>query len=155
MFAIAPRYGFHFHPTPLAMDSARGINKEYGNSPKWNEFELSGFQRVVPGPSVTATRTNWTAMEPGRNLDEQHPLVGKLCPLYRVINKGLELLNPIKNSLQLHPGLFSCFGYFREAIQYRIWSGCATSIFHFLIPLRETSQRISGLPTDSAEDPKI
>jgi hypothetical protein len=46
-------------------------------------------------------------VRPSSNLDEQYDSSGNFRPLDGFVNKGLELLHPIQNSLQLHPDLLS------------------------------------------------
>jgi hypothetical protein len=107
VFSLTPRNRFHSNPAPLAVHPAQGIHEKYPNAPQRNEFELSRAQRVVPWPSSTATRANWPAV--GSRCDfynESHGFI-RFQPADVSVNKGLELLHPIQNSLQLHPDSFS------------------------------------------------
>jgi len=108
MFAFRPGHPFHFNSAPEAVDSTHGINEKYRDAPKGDEFELPRFHGVIPGPPAPTTGANWTAPRPGSNLDEQHGFSGNLRTFDGFVNKGLELLHPIQNSLQLHPDLLSC-----------------------------------------------
>jgi hypothetical protein len=44
---------------------------------------------------------------PGNYVDNEHRFSGRFRPSDGFVNKGLELLHPIQNSLQLHPDLLS------------------------------------------------
>jgi hypothetical protein len=108
---FAQGYGLHCYPAQPAIDSAQGINEKYRNSPKRHELKSARFQGVITRPPVTATGTDRAAVSPGNYLDEKHQLAGEFRPLHGLVNKGLELLPPIQNSLQLHPGFFSRIGF--------------------------------------------
>src|SRR5207249_11563884 len=58
-----------------------------------------------------------------------------LIPLRIFVDKGLELLNTIQNSLQAHPVPNSCFGFCQNP-KHRIRSGCAISGPSGFPPLR-------------------
>src|SRR2546428_812563 len=58
-----------------------------------------------------------------------------LVPPRIFVDKGLELLNTIQNSLQAHPVPNSCFGFCQNP-KHRIRSGCATSGPSGFPPLR-------------------
>ena len=107
MFSLGPRHGFHFHPAPLAVDTAQSINEKHRNAPEWNELELSRFQGVIPRPPAAAARADRAAMSPGDYLDQKCETASRFRPFHVSVNKGLELLHPIQNSFQLHPDLLS------------------------------------------------
>ena len=108
MFAFSPGYPFHFHSAPATVDSTHGINEKYRDAPERNEFELPRLHGVIPGLSAPTARADWATARSSSNLDEQHDFSRNFRPLDGFVNKGLELLHPIQNSLQLHPDLFSC-----------------------------------------------
>jgi len=107
MLAFRPGHPFHFNSAPAAVDSTHGINKKYLDTPERNEFELPRFHGVIPGPPAPTSGANRAAVRPSSNLDEQYDSSGNFRPLDGFVNKGLELLHPIQNSLQLHPDLLS------------------------------------------------
>jgi len=109
MLALCPRHGFYFYPTPPAVDSAESINEKYLNSPDRHELEPPRLQGVITGPPVAAAGTNGTAANPGDYLNKKHEFSGQFQPFHISVDKGLELLYPIQNSLQLHPDLLSRF----------------------------------------------
>jgi hypothetical protein len=80
-------------------------------------------------------------MSSGYNLDKKHPLAGNFCPLHGLVNKGLELLHPIQNSLQLHPGFFSRIGF--ACPQYQL-----QDLIQDALP--ESFQRPSGVANKSS-----
>jgi hypothetical protein len=107
MLAFRPRYFFHFNSAPAAVDSTHGIDEKYRDTPKRNKFELSRFHGVIPGPSAPTARADRATARPSSNFDEQYDFSGNFRKLDGFVNKGLELLHPIQNSLQLHPDLLS------------------------------------------------
>ena len=107
VFAFGPGNGFYLHAAALAVDPALGIDKKDRDAPERDELELSGFEGVIAGPAAAAARTDRTAVGTRSYLDDECRLPGRLRPLHTRVNKGLELLHPIQNSLQLHPDLRS------------------------------------------------
>jgi hypothetical protein len=71
--------------------------------------------------SAPTTGADRTTPRPGSDLDEQHIFSVDSRPLDGFVNKGLELLHPIQNSLQLHPGFFSRFGFVSSQYQIQDW----------------------------------
>jgi hypothetical protein len=112
----------------FAVDSTPGIHKKYRNAPQRDELELPWLQGVVPGSRVKAPGADWAAAAPHSYLDEQHLFLADLRKLHRCVNKGLELLHPIQNSLQLHPDL-SRLNFLAKGINTGFRSGCAMSFF--------------------------
>ena len=107
VFPIRPRHAFDLYATPGAVDPAHGVNEKDSDSPQRNKLKESWRQRVITGPSATATGANRAAVNTCNDFDEKRQFSMGLNPLDVSVNKGLELLHPIQNSLQLHPGCFS------------------------------------------------
>ena len=106
VFPVSPWHGFDLHATPGTVDPAHGINEKDSDSPQRNKLEQSWRQRVITGPSATATRANRAVVGTCKDFDVKRPFSIGLNPFDVSVNKALELLHPIQNSLQLHPGCF-------------------------------------------------
>jgi hypothetical protein len=99
MFAVSPWYGFHYDSAPYAINPAQCIKEEDRNTPEWDEFELPGRLQVISRPSVTATGADRSAMGSGDDLDKERQFTIEIYQLLVSVNKRLELLYPIQNSL--------------------------------------------------------
>jgi hypothetical protein len=109
-FAVRPRHLFDLHTAPRAVDPAQGIGEKDCDIPERHKLEHSRRQGVVTRPWIVAAGTNRLALSPGHDLDQHCQVFALIQPDDVSIHKRLELLDPIQNSFQLHPGFFSCIG---------------------------------------------
>jgi len=124
---------------PLGMHSASPtvyppgrVLEKHRNVPDWNEFEPPHGQRVVSRRRLLASWTDRTAIATRRYWNDQADPAAVIPPPRLAIYKGLELLDSIQNSLQLHPVSVSCFDCFAANRNTGFGSGCATL---FVFPL--------------------
>ena len=73
--------------------------------PQRHELEASQGQPVIAGARPTATRANGAAVGSGLDLCFQRGSPLHFPKPDRPVDKRLELVNPIKDSLELHPAL--------------------------------------------------
>src|SRR5207247_2461399 len=119
-----------------AVHTAHRILKEHRNVPYRNKFESPGLHRIVARSRFLTSGTDRTAIGPRHDgHDQAQAPCPCLIPLRIFVDKGLELLNTIQNSLQAHPVPNSCFG-FCQIPKHRIRSGCAISGPSGFPPLR-------------------
>jgi hypothetical protein len=111
MFSVSPRHHFDPYAAPGTVDPAHGINEKDCNIPEWHELELPWMKRVIPGSRTFTAGANRFAVCTGQDFNLQRRFLVWIEPKDISINKGLELLHAIQNSLQLHPGCLSCLEF--------------------------------------------
>src|SRR3989454_740470 len=127
---------FHTYAAAPAIHTAHRILKEHRNVPYRNKFESPGLHRIVARSRFLTSGTDRTAIGPRHDgHDQAQAPCPCLIPLRIFVDKGLELLNTIQNSLQAHPVPNSGFGFCQNP-KHRIRSGCAISGPSGFPPLR-------------------
>ena len=137
-FAVRPRNLFDLHAAPRAVDPAQGIGEKDGDIPQRHKLKHPRRQGVVTRPWTVTARANRFAVDPGQDLDQQYQVIALIQPVDVSINKRLELLDPIQNSLELHPDLLSRIGYFSQSNPIQDWGQDALPHFS---PLLQWSSR--------------
>ena len=108
---------FHMDTVRRAIDSPRVIHEKHTNPPKRNKLVTSSRLSVVPRRRFTAHPAKTAGVAARYYLDFQCRFTGIVNPFDRLINKSLELLHTIKDSLELHPGsrsLVDCCSHFNH-----------------------------------------
>ena len=85
------------------IDSSHRVNEEYRKTEDWNELKLSGRSSVVDRARSSTLTTTRPAVFTRTNID-QDSVAGNF---HLPVNKSLERVTPIKDSLQLHLVLMS------------------------------------------------
>jgi hypothetical protein len=109
VFPIRPRHPFDLHATPLAVDPPQGINEKHCDVPERNELKHPRRQGIVAGARTSAAGANRLTVGSRQDLDQQCQVLVGIQPDNVAVHKRLELLDPIQNSLELHPGFLSCW----------------------------------------------
>ena len=102
VFAARPRHSLHFHCAARARHSAHRVHQEHRDPPQRHELKPPGRQGVVAGRRFPATR----ALRPGvRSRSHLHfqSHARALYQPHRSVNERPVPLNPIQDSLDLHP----------------------------------------------------
>src|SRR5487761_1554684 len=146
--ACRPGHRFHFHPTPLAVHAPQGVDKKHRDPPQGHKLKFPNRQGVIARTGSLTSRTDRTGVGARPQRHAQTQRLTRISPFHAFIDKRLVFLNPIQNTLQLHPVLFLC-RVSRSNYPYRNWDG-----MRYLF-LREGSKTIPAPPTNSAEEPRI
>ena len=102
VFAARPRHSLHFHCAARARHSAHRVHQEHRDPPQRHELKPPSRQGVVAGRRFPATR----ALRPGvRSRSHLHfqSHARALYQPHRSVNERPVPLNPIQDSLDLHP----------------------------------------------------
>ena len=91
-----------FHSTTRTVHSAHLINEKYLEFPKRDEFKTSSISHIVAGAAFSASRTNTSTPFSGMNFDFDARFPVPLAYVRFSINKPLEFLNVIQDSLYEH-----------------------------------------------------
>ena len=105
MLALGPRNRLHPHPTAATLHAAPGVQEEDRQAPQGHELEAPGRQRVVPGAGPLTPRAPRPAMRAGPQVHLQMQPPGLFPEPDGAVHKPGLLLQPIQDSLDLHPVL--------------------------------------------------
>ena len=103
VLAIGPRHLFDGDPTAGAGDAPHHVEEEHAQAPERHEFEPARGQAVVDAAPHSAPGALRTIAPMRRDLDRQREADDLLLKLDRPVHKAAVLLNPIQDSLDLHP----------------------------------------------------
>ena len=121
--------GPYLHATTPAIHTPHQIHEEHGKAPQRHKLEQAGLQRVVTRSRTPAARADRPAVASWKYLHQQCRLAPDSFPSHCSVDKGLELLHSIQNSLHLHPGLVSpALDLFGAIPNTGFEPGCATSL---------------------------
>jgi hypothetical protein len=144
VFAVGPGHALDFHATVRTIDPAQGIGEKNRDVPQRYEFKHSRRQGVVARAGLPAAGTDGFAVGARQNLDQDRQMVCfGIQPHDVSVDKALELLHPIQNSLQLHPGRFLLYGLLlaKKPIQDSVRMRYVIFLFSLL---REITRRACG-----------
>ena len=94
-----PRHRLHPDPASTTIDPTRRIHQEDLDVPERHELEPPHIEPIVSWSRTKTPRTDRTASPPGFDLDLQRDLIG-IAPTNLVVDKRLEFLDPIEDSLE-------------------------------------------------------
>jgi hypothetical protein len=105
VLALGPGNGLHPHPAARALHSLPGIDEEDGQAPQGDELEAPGGQRVVAGAGSLTPRAPRLAIGAAMQLDLQMQPPGRFPEPHGAVYEAGLRLQPIQDSLELHPVL--------------------------------------------------
>ena len=131
VFPVGPWHSFDLHTTRLAVDSPQSVGEKDCNIPKRHELKHPWLKCVVTGALPTTAGANRFTVGTGRDLDKKHQVFFGIQPDNIFVHKRLELLDPIQNSLELHPQPSLPFLDFclPKLSNTGLGPGCATSFY--------------------------
>ena len=104
VLAGGPRDGLDLHPAAGAADAAHRVDEDHGDLPQGHEVEAPRRQRVVAWGRAPALRARRASPGAGTYADlDAQPRV--LHEPHRLVDERRVLMQPIQDSLELHPVL--------------------------------------------------
>ncbi len=107
VFPFCPGHPLHPDTASWTINPARCIEEKHLNAPYRNELKTPSWQRIVPRSSTATLRADGAAVSARMKLYLDSWLLRAVYPVDRSVHKRIELLDPIKDSLELHPCSFS------------------------------------------------
>jgi hypothetical protein len=104
ILAVTPRHHLDGHAASLAIHSPHPVGEKRHDSPEGHELEPAFFQAVVGAATPTATRAIGLAVLPRPDFDHQSRPVVMFLEVSLSVHERLELLDPIEDRLDTHPG---------------------------------------------------
>lgn len=97
-----PRHAFHLDPTPGTVRPPGWVNKKHRDSPKRDERKPTRGETIVAGTPFEAFATLRTTVGSWLDKDSSGVFL-RGSPLGLCVDEGLEFLNKIEDSNDLHP----------------------------------------------------
>jgi hypothetical protein len=117
MLALGPRHLLHGDPTAGAVDAPHHVEEEHAQAPERDELEAARREPVVCRARLSAPGASRSIAAVRRDVDRQREASDLLLELHRAVDKSPMLLNPVQDSLDLHP-----------AVRLREWLASSTAI---------------------------
>ena len=105
MLAVGPGHLFHRDAARRAIDPSHHVEEEHAQPPERHELEAARRQAIVHAAAAATSRTPWTIATMGRDRDGQGESADLLLEVHRAIDESALLLNPVQDSLDLHPAV--------------------------------------------------
>ncbi len=105
VFAVGPGHPLDGDATAPAIDASHDVEEEDAQAPQRDEFETPRRQPVVHRPRLAASRAPRPIAAMRRDVDRQREAGDLLLELHRAVDKPPVLLNPIQDSLDVHPAV--------------------------------------------------
>ncbi len=103
MLAAGPRDSLDAYTASAAVDATHGIEEHHGDAPEGNEVELARRLCVVDAAAAATPRALGSTVTPCSQPDIDLRLAITLNHLHAFVDERLEIVDPIQDSLELHP----------------------------------------------------
>jgi hypothetical protein len=103
MLSVGPRDALDDHAARRAVDAAHHVEEEHAQAPERDELEAARRQPVVHRARLSAPRAPRPIPPMRRDGHRQREAGDLLLKLHRTVDKSSLLLNPVQDSLDLHP----------------------------------------------------
>jgi len=110
-----PRHLLDDNPAGRAIHPPHRVHEEHRHVPQRHELKPSGCKRVIAGPLLAAARADRSAVGPRLDVHFQEGL--SPCDFHEsllLVDEGLERLDVIENTLEVHPAVAPEKGLFQQ-----------------------------------------
>ncbi len=110
-----PRHSLHHDATGRAIDPPHRVDEEHRHVPERDELESSGRKPVVTRTLLAAARADRPAVRPGLDVHLQKGLLPRdFDQSLLFVDEGLERLDAIENTLEVHPAVAPAKGLSKQ-----------------------------------------
>ena len=131
--AVSPWHTLDGHAAGRAINPPHRVDEEHRHVPERDELKPSGGKPVIAGPLLAAARADGPPIGPGLDVHLQERLATRTFDQSLLfIDEGLERLDAIENTLEVHPAVAPGKGLSKQPHLYRMTPQDA--FFHHCLP---------------------
>jgi len=105
MLAVCPGHVLDRDAARRARDASHHVQKEHAQAPQRHELESARRQAIIDAAALATARALWPVAAMWRDRDRDRQAADLLFELHHAVDKSALLLNPIEDSLDLHPAV--------------------------------------------------